>query len=147
MIAFATTTAFRFVRRLATGQGSLATYLLVFDEGAKAAVEDDLRSEFEVQMGIRLKIGRASHPQDVEKAITLEASDQVRVLKIDRMSPRVLAILDTHVIRLERAGVQFVFLATHELAERLLMRAPNLRNRLTEVLCIVPENISVGGAH
>jgi hypothetical protein len=147
MIAFATTTAFRFVRRLATGQGSAAMYLLIFNEDAQASVEADLRAEFEVQMGRRMKIGRVSRTHDVQEALDSPASEQVRVLRIDRLSSRVVAMLDTHVVRLERAGAQFVFLATQELAERLLTRAPNLRNRLTEVLRIVPENASVGGAH
>ena len=97
-------------------------------------------------MGSRIRIGLVSRLRDVQDAIESSPPDLVRVLKIDRLSPRVVAILDTHVIRLERAGAQFLFLATQDLAERLLISAPNFRNRLTEILRIVPDDPSAGGA-
>ena len=56
MIAFATTTAFRLVRRLAMGRGSTAMYLLIYDEGTEGAIENDLQAEVEVQ----LQLSRAS---------------------------------------------------------------------------------------
>jgi hypothetical protein len=122
-------------------------YLLIYDDGAQFAIEADLRAEVEVQMAIRLPIGRVSEMLDVDDALGLADSGPIRVLRIDQWSPDLVALLDTHVIRLERTGAQFLFLTTWALAERLLVEAPNFRNRLTEILRIVPDDLSGGGPH
>lgn len=145
MIDFSTTTAFRLVRRLAMGQGSAAMYLLIYEEGAHSAIEADLQAEVEVQLSSSLPVGRVSELLDVDNALGLPATGPIRALHIDRWSPELVALLDTHVIRLERTGAQFLFLATPALAERLLVEAPNFRNRLTEILRIVPDDLSGGG--
>jgi hypothetical protein len=147
MIDFSTTTAFRLVRRLVLSQGTVGMYLLIYDDGAQFAIEADLRAEVEVQMAIRLPIGRVSEMLDVDDALGLADSGPIRVLRIDQWSPDLVALLDTHVIRLERTGAQFLFLTTWALAERLLVEAPNFRNRLTEILRIVPDDLSGGGPH
>jgi hypothetical protein len=147
MITFSTTTAFRLVRRLAMGQETTGMYLLIYEEGAQSAIESDLRAEVEVQMASPLRIGRVSELFGVDDAFGLSEAGPIRVLRIDRWSPKVVALLDTHVIRLERTGAQFLFLTTPALAEQLLVEAPNFRNRLTEVLRIVPDDPSGGGPH
>ena len=147
MIDFSTTTAFRLVRRLVLSQGTVGMYLLIYDDGAQFAIEADLRAEVEVQMAIRLPIGRVSEMLDVDDALGLADAGPIRVLRIDQWSPDLVALLDTHVIRLERTGAQFLFLTTSALAERLLVEAPNFRNRLTEILRIVPDDLSGGGPH
>jgi hypothetical protein len=146
MIAFSTTTAFRLVRRLAMGQGTTGgMYLLIYEEGAQSAIETDLRAEVEVQMASPLRIGRASELFDVDNTFGLSEGGPIKILRIDRWLPELVALLDTHVIRLERTGAQFLFLTTPALAEQLLVEAPNFRNRLTEVLRIVPDDPSGGG--
>jgi hypothetical protein len=145
MIAFSTTTAFRLVRRLAMGQGSTGMYLLIYEEGSESTIEADLLAEVEVQMASALHIGRVSQLFDVDDALGLSEGGPIRVLRIDRWLPELVPLLDTHVIRLERTNAQFLFLTTPALAEQLLLEAPNFRNRLTEVLRIVPDDLSGGG--
>ncbi|MGA3023909.1 MAG: hypothetical protein ABSF98_03975 [Bryobacteraceae bacterium] len=145
--AFSTTTAFRLVRRLAMGQGSNGMYLLTYEDGARLAIETDLRAEVEVQMASPLPMGRVSEPHGVDDALGLPAAGPIRVLWIDHWSAELVAMLDTHVVRLERTGAQFLFLTTPALAEKLLVEAPNFRNRLTDVLRIVPDDPSGGDAH
>jgi len=147
MIDFSATTAFRLVRRLKLGQGTTAMYLLIYEEGAEIAIETDLREEVEVQLGGRLPIGRVSELAESDENLGLPDAGPIRVLRIDRWLPELVGMLDTHVIRIERAGAQFLFLTTAVLAERLLVAAPNFRNRLTEVLRIVPDDPSGGGPH
>lgn len=147
MIAFSTTTAFRLVRRLVMGQGRASLYLLLYEEGAQFAIEADLQAEVEVQMSIPLPIGRVSEQLDANDTLGLPNAGEIRVLRIDRWSPDLVALLDTHVIRLEQTGAQFLFLTTPALAERLLVEAPNFRNRLTEILQIVPDDLPGDGPH
>lgn len=144
MIDFSTTTAFRLVRRLAMGQGSTAMYLLICEEGTELLIETDLRAEVEVQMSVPLTIWRASELLDAGALPRLPDPAPIRALRIDGWSPGLLALLDTHVIRLEQTGAQFLFLTTPALAEQLLVDAPNFRNRLTDVLHIVPDDPSGG---
>lgn len=147
MIDFSTTTAFRLVRRLAMGQGSAAMYLLIYEEGAQFAIEADLKAEVDVQLAHPLSIARASEMLNGDEALGLDGGSPIRVLQVDRWLPDLVALLDTHVIRLERTGAQFLFLSKSELAERLLIEAPNFRNRLTDVLWIVPDDPSGGDPH
>ena len=126
------------------GQGTTAMYLLIYEEGAQSAIEADLRAEVEVQMASPLPIGQVSELLDVDDVLGLHDAGPMQVLRIDRWSPELVALLDTHVIRLERTGAQFLFLTTQTLAEQLLVEAPNFRNRLTDVLRIVPDDPSGG---
>jgi hypothetical protein len=101
VINFATTTAFRLVRRLAMGQGSTGgMYLLIYEEGVQSTIETDLRAEVEVQMSSPLPIGRASELIGVDDTLGLSKGGPIRVLLIDRWLPELVALLDTHVIRL-----------------------------------------------
>jgi len=136
---FSTITAFRLVRRLAIGENSTSMYLLICEEAAQPVIESDLTAEVEVQMGNALPIGRVSEHGDIDDSLGLPDSGPIRALWIDRWSPKLVAALDTHVVRLERTGAQFLFITTPALAEQLLTEAPNFRNRLTEVLHIVPD--------
>jgi hypothetical protein len=145
MIAFSSTTAFRLVRRLAMGQGRTGLYLVIYEEGAQLAIQTDLQAEVEVQIAGSLPIGRVSELFEVDDVLGSPDAGPIRALQIDRWSPDLVALLDTHVIRLERTGAQFLFLTTPALAEQLLMEAPNFRNRLTDVLRIVPDDPSGGG--
>jgi hypothetical protein len=127
-------------------QESTAMYLLVCEEGAEVAIDADLGTEFELQLGSPLAIERVSERAESSGDLGLLGDGPIRALRIDRWSSGLVTLLDTHVIRLERTGAQFLFLTTRALAERLLVEAPNFRNRLAEVLQIVPEDVSGGGA-
>jgi len=145
MIDFSTITAFRLVRRLAMGQGATAMYLLIHEEDVQFDIEADLKAEVEVQRGSPLPIRRVSELFDKDDGLGLYDANPIRVLRIDCWLPELIGLLDTHVIRMERTGAQFLFLTTPALAERLLVQAPNFRNRLTEILQIVPDDSSRGG--
>jgi hypothetical protein len=110
MIDFSATTAFRLVRRLAMGQGSTAMYLLICEEGTESLIETDLRAEVDVQLSTPLPIGRVSELPDVDAQLGLPDAGPIRVLRIDRWSPELVPLLDTHVIRLEQTGAQYLFL-------------------------------------
>jgi hypothetical protein len=146
MIAFSTTTAFRLIRRLAIGQESTALYLLICEQGTQSAIESDLQAEVEVQMSIRLTIGPVLELFDENDGSGPFGVCPIRALRVEHWSQELVALLDTHVIRLERAGAQFLFLTTSAVAEQLLVEAPNFRSRLTDVLNIVPDDPSKGGS-
>ena len=109
MIDFSTTTAFRLTRRLVMGQGTTALYLLIYEEGTQSAIETDLQAEVQVQMASPLPIGRVSERLDVDDVLESQNAGPIRALRIDRWSPELVPLLDTHVIRLERTGAQFCF--------------------------------------
>jgi hypothetical protein len=144
MIDFSTTTAFRLVRQLAAGQGSTAMYLLICEERVQNDIEADLQAEAEVQLGVRLTINLVTELLYEENAFALDDVNAIRVFRIDRWSPELIGLLDTHVVRLEQTGAQLLFLTTDVLSEQLLVAAPNFRNRLTEVLRILPDDTSGG---
>ena len=145
MIEFSATTAFRLVRGLALDRGSTAMYLLTYEEGTESVIEADLRAEVDVQLSLSLPIGRVSGALDGDTLLGLPDSGAIRALRIDRWSPELVTLLDTHVIRLEQTGAQFLFLTTPALGEKLLIEAPNFRNRLTDVLRVIPDDPSGGG--
>jgi hypothetical protein len=128
------------MRRLATGEGSTAMYLLVHEDGERVAIEADLQAEAEVQLGTRLPIGLASDLFRDGGSLKPDHASPIHILRIERLSSEVVALLDTHVIRLERSRAQFVFLTTDQVSEQLLVQAPNFRSRLTEVLRILPDS-------
>jgi len=144
---FSTTTAFRLVRRLAIGDHSTSMYLLICEEADQPVIESDLKAEVEVQTGSALPVGRVSEHLETGDTLGLPDSGPIRALRIDRWSPALVAALDTHVVRLERTGAQFLFITSPALAEQLLNQAPNFRNRLTEVLCIIPDPAVEGASH
>jgi hypothetical protein len=144
---FSNITAFRLVRRLAIGQNSTSMYLLLCEEADEPAIEDDLRAEVEVQLGTALPLGRVSDHLDTNDGLGLPDSGPIRALWIDKWSPDLIAALDTHVVRLERTGAQFLFITSPILGEQLVIEAPNFRNRLTEVLRIIPDAALEGAPH
>ena len=139
MIASDEITAFRLVRLLAVGQGASAMYLLVCSKEVQSAVEDDLKAETEVQLGSQLPLA------DIEVLLGDPASgapffrQPICGFRISELTPDIVGLLDTHVVRLERSGSQLLFLATDGSAEQLLVQTPNFRSRLAEVLRIIPD--------
>lgn len=143
MIQFDEITAFRLVRRLALGQDTFAMYLLVCSDDIRRTIEEDLKAESDVQLGLKLPF------EDIETLIRGQAPEianferPVSGFHITNLNSDIISVLDTHVVRLARAGHQLLFLVTDSTAEQLIIQAPNFRNRITEVLRIIPDQ-SIG---
>jgi hypothetical protein len=141
MIDFSATTPFRLVRRLAAaGQNTPSVYLLVCDAAAVDAVRADLAAEVQVQLGSNLRSLAASEvrPERLEDAFTLETDRPVVLVTLNRWLPKLVDSFDRNIVLLTRAGI-VLLLASHEIGERALATGPNLRNRLTDVLSIKPD--------
>ena len=141
MTDFSPTTPFGLVRRLAAaGQGSPSLYLLISEAGAIDAVQADLAAEVQVQLGVNLRSLTASEvrPERLEDAFRAESVSPVVLLTLDRWTPKLIDSLDRNIVLVARTG-PVLLLTNSELAERALAAAPNLRNRLTDVLTIRPE--------
>jgi hypothetical protein len=139
--AFSRVTAFRFVRNLAVEQSGAGMYLLVYSPGEQSAVEEDLRAEVQVQLGIGAEVEPVSA---AELAGPTPTAAHLRILRIDQWFPDLIALLDTHVVRLEKMNVQFLFLVAEAVYEPLLTTAPNFRSRLTDIVQIIAENAAEG---
>lgn len=141
MIDFSATTPFRLVRRLAAaGQDTPSVYLLVCDAAAVDAVRADIAAEVEVQLGFKVRSLAASEvlPERLEDAFTAETVRPVVLVTLDRWLPRLVDSFDRNIVLLTRAGI-VLLLASQVIAERALAAGPNLRNRLTDVLSIKPD--------
>jgi hypothetical protein len=142
MTTFSRTTAFRLVRDLAVEPSGTAMYLLVYAPEMRTAIEEDLRAEVQVQLGVEVRID----PVSAEGLTTSNSSmSHLRILRIDQWFPALITLLDTHVVRIEKMNIQFLFLVSENVYEQLLASAPNFRSRLTDIVQIVSED-SAGGA-
>jgi len=141
MIDFSRVTPFRLVRRLAAaGQGSASMYLLIADTADIARVQADVSAEVQVQLGVNLRSLTASElrPEGLEDAFRADTGWPAVLLTLDRWVPKLVDALDCNVVLVTRSGA-VLLLAKNEIAERVLTAAPNLRNRLTDVLAISPD--------
>ncbi len=146
MIDFAVTTPFRLVRRLAAaGQDTPSVYLLICETTVMDAVRADIAAELQVQVGLNIRLLAASdvRPERLEDAFGPVTIWPVVVLTLDRWVPQLVDSLDCNIVLLTRAGV-VLLLASHEIAARALAAAPNLRNRITDILAITPDE-ALGG--
>jgi len=147
MIDFSATTPFGLVRRLAAaGQESPSVYLLISEAAAIDAVQADIAAEVQVQLGVNLRSLAASEvrPERLEDAFGADSMSPVVLITLDHWVPKLIDSLDRNIVLVIRAG-PVLLLANFEIAERALAAAPNLRNRLTDVLAIRPDE-SVGGS-
>jgi hypothetical protein len=138
MTDFSTATAFGLVRRIAAaGQDNPAIYLLISETSAIDALQADLSAEVQVQLGIELRSLAASdiQPDKLEEAF---AHAGVVLITLDRWTPYFIQSLDRNIVWVTNTG-PVLLLATFDVAERALALAPNLRNRLTDVLVIRPD--------
>ena len=141
MTDFSTTTAFGLVRRLAVpSQDSPAVYLLISEAAAIDAVQVDLGAEIQVQLGIELRSIAVSEldPDRLEDAFASARVPAVLLITLDHWTPKLIESLDRNIVLVANSG-PVLLLATFELVERALRAAPNLRNRLTDVLAIRPD--------
>jgi len=143
MIDFSATTAFQLVRRLAAaGPATPSAYLLACDPAVMDAVRSDIAAEVQVQLGFHLRSLTASEvpPERLAEALTRDAVWPLVLITLDRWLPKLMRSFDGNIVLLTEAGT-VLLVASREIAERVLATAPNLRNRLTDVLLIEPEEV------
>jgi len=141
MTDFSATIAFGLVRRLAAaGTDTPSLYLLISDAGAIRAVEADIAAEVQVQLGLGLRslVAAEMGLDRLEEALKRNPDRPVTLITLDRWLPKLVTALDRNVVSLTRGGA-VLLLANQAVAERLLWAAPNLRNRLSDVLAIRPD--------
>ncbi|MFN0172549.1 MAG: hypothetical protein ACKV22_39725 [Bryobacteraceae bacterium] len=149
MIEFLETTPFRLVRRLAAvGLDTPSAYLFLCDESAIDGVRADLAAEVQVQLGftLRMLIGSEMRPAELAEVLAPEPAWPVVLVTLDRRLPKLIEALDLNVVVLTTAGA-VLLLADQEIGEWALMSAPNLRNRLTDVLKVGLGEAARGSEH
>jgi hypothetical protein len=147
MIDFSATTPFGLVRRLAAaGQNTPSVHLLIAEGAAMDSVQAEIAVEVQVQLGFNVRSIAASEmlPERLQEVFTPATNRHVVLIYLDRWLPKLVDSLDRNVVLLTRPGV-VLLLANHKIGERTLAAAPNLRNRLTDVLAIQPEEVFAGG--
>jgi hypothetical protein len=142
MSTFTATTAFGVIRRVvAMGLTSPSLYVLICERGEMEAVQDDLAAEVGVQLGSELRLLDASNLslEQLFEAIPPDGEPRAVLLTIRKWERRLLDSLDRNIVLVTDAG-PLLLLADVEIAERMLSAAPNLRNRLADVLLIRPDD-------
>ena len=135
---------FPLVRDIATaGPQHGAIYLLICKAGAAKRVEADLAAEIDVQLDAVFHTGTASQ---CNESWLGWRDGSIRVLHLDEWLPSLIRSLDRHAPLLVQDGGQLLLIAEKRVAERVLRSAPNLRNRLTGVFQIEPDELSAGDA-
>jgi hypothetical protein len=148
MTNFIQITPFGFVRRLAlAGRGVPSVYLLIVEPTTTAGIQTDLLAEIQIQLGtgtrVRSIVASALQPERLDYAFRQEADQPVILMSIDRWVPKLIHSMDRNVVLLTRGGA-ILLLTNRELAERVLSAAPNLRNRLVDVLEMTPDSVFGG---
>jgi hypothetical protein len=141
MIDFSSTTAFDLVRRMMVlGETSPSVYFLVCEFSDIDAVQTDIAAEVAVQFGSKIQILESSEfsIDGIVKATERRDPPRLILLILRRWEHRLIDSLDRNVILLT-AGCQVVILADSAIANRTLAAAPNLRNRIADVLTIKPD--------
>lgn len=146
MTDFSATIAFGLVRRIAAaGTDTPSLYLLIADAGDIRAIEADITAEVQVQLGVGLRslVAAEMKLDRFEEVFTRDPERPVTLITLDHWLPKLVTALDRNVVSLTRGGA-VLLLASRAVGERLLSAAPNLRNRLSDVLAIRPDE-AVGG--
>jgi hypothetical protein len=115
-------------------------YLLIADAAEIEAVQADVAAEVEVQIGdsLRCLVATEIHTERLEDAFRSANPWPVILVTFDRWIPKLIDSLDRNIVLATSAGAVFL-LANDEIGNRVLAAAPNLRNRLTDVLVIGPD--------
>jgi hypothetical protein len=103
-----------------------------------ASVQEDLRVEVRVQLGVNARILQYGEHSESEAFESFSSKTAVPVLMVAHDVPTALIqSFDLHVVFLTKATI--LILAVPETASRILNSAPHLRSRLTDVFRIQPE--------
>ena len=74
----------------------------------------------------------------LEDAFTPDTVSPLILITLDKWLPKLVGYFDRNIVLLTRAGT-VLLVASRKIAERVLAVAPNLRNRLTDVLLVKPD--------
>jgi hypothetical protein len=146
MNGFSATTAFGLVRRLAAvGLDTPSLYLLIAEAAEAHVIQADITAEVQVQLGVgfRALAAAAVRLDRLEGVFTQNPVALVTLIMLDGWLPKFVAALDRNIVLLTTPGA-VLLLANREVAEHILVAAPNLRNRLSDVLAIRPDEAFVG---
>lgn len=138
MTGFSPTNAFNLLRRLATaGLETPSLYLLITDAPVIREIQADIAAEVQVQLGIDARVLASADIRldSLEQVFAHDPDRPVTLITLEQWQPKLAKALDRNVVLLTRSGA-VLMLTEPEVAERLLTAAPNLRNRLTDVLQI-----------
>lgn len=140
MTGFSATTAFGLVRRLAAaGLDTPSMYLLISEAPAMPAIEADIIAEIQVQLGVGVRAWAPAGVRfDRSEDVAQDPDRPVTLITLDHWLPSLVTALDRNVVLLTRSGA-VLLLANRKIAERMLAEAPNLRNRLTDVVAMLPD--------
>ncbi len=127
------------------GQEVPSVYLLILEPATAMAIQADLAAEVQVQLGTTLRslVASEMEPERLDDAFRQDVEWSVVLIAVDRWVPKLIDSIDRNVVLLTNAGT-VLLVANRELAERVLTAAPNLRNRLTDVLAISPDEVFGG---
>jgi hypothetical protein len=140
MTQFAGTTIFQLVRRLAAaGLKSPSLYLLICDDSDIDSVRSDLEMEVRAQFGFFPRSFSASEViwDRLEDVFSQNKEKPSLLITINHWKPGLFESIDRNVVLLERAG-NVILITTAAFAERALVKAPNMRNRFTDILAVKP---------
>jgi len=141
MREFSTTTTFGVIRRVASmGLTSPSLYVLICERGEMEAIQSDLAAEMDVQLSSELRLLDAPNlsVEQLSDAITPDGEPRAVLLTIRQWERRLVDSLDRNIVLVTGAG-PLLLLTDFKIAERILSEAPNLRNRLADVLLIRPD--------
>ena len=116
--------------------------MLISDASNTEGVRADIAAEVQVQLGVELRSVAISEMQP-ERLQEVFRPYSVVLIMLDSWAPKLIESLDRNVVLLMRAGT-VLLLSSFELAERALVAAPNLRNRLADVL-VIESDAEFGG--
>ena len=119
-------------------------YLLICERNDIEAVRADIAVEVGVQCGteiLSLEVPPLSL-DDLLEAPRIDGRTRITLLVLRRWDHKLVDSIDRNVVLLTRES-PVLFLADLEIAERTLAAAPNLRNRLADILVIRPEILGV----
>jgi len=104
------------------------------------AVRTDLEAEVQVQLGVDLRSLSSAEvqPERLGDVFSHGTAWPVILITLDRWLPKLADSFDRNIVLLARSGT-VLFVAGRDIAERVLAAAPNLRNRLTDILLITPD--------
>ena len=123
------------------GQDAPSLYLLICDPAEMDAVLADMAAEVQIQLGLELRAIAAStlRPETLE-ALTEHNAGQFVVIALAIWLPELISSLDRNIVLLTSGGA-VALLTSSDIAEHVLISAPNLRNRLTDVLVFRPDEV------
>lgn len=126
----------------AIGQSAPGMYFLICERADIEAVQADIAAEVGVQFGTEVRLLDASLPSldHLLEASYRNDASRTTLFTFRHWEHKLVNSLDRNIVLIAQRG-PVLFLAALEVAERTLAAAPNLRNRLADVLFIKPDEV------